>query len=482
MRRWSLIAIAVVALAALASAQATYAVVTPDVRRSIPSRNMNGVDMLALDQVAPVFGFALREDTLAGSMTVTTTRQSVVLTNGQASASVGGRVLSMSAPVRRDGRSWYVPVDFLSRVLAPASGQKIELRPISRTIIVGDVRWPQVAVRLERQGTAVRIGAAIQPPTPFQLTRAGNRISVTFDATAMDLSLGGATAPELVTAIRADGTTLVIDLGPAASVVRPTEDAANGQLFIDVAPAPRPGAGPDPNEMARAAGGRGLNVIAIDAGHGGEEPGAKSDQGTLEKDVTLAIAQRLKATIDARMGIRVMMTRDADNTLPLDRRTSIVNNGQADVLISLHADAAPRPSVRGAQVITLVGNQYQRRLPAQDSSATVPVAGGGTRMINIVPWELAQLPYLQQSNTFATSVVERLRENQVPLAARPQEEMPLRLLAGANMPAILLEVGFLTNADDAAALETPGMQNAIVEALMSALADLRAQMARGGFR
>jgi N-acetylmuramoyl-L-alanine amidase len=479
-RRWSLIAIAVVALAALASAQTTYAVVTPDVRRSVPSKTINGVDMLALDQIAPVFGFALREDTLAGSMTVTTTRQSVVLTSGQPGASIGGRVISMSAPVTRDGRSWYVPVDFLSRVLAPASGQKIELRPISRTIIVGDVRWPQVAVRLERQGAGVRIGAAIQPPTPFVLTRSGNRITVKFDATAMDLSLGGATAPELVTAIRADGVSLLIDLGPSASVVRPNDDQANGQLLIDVAPAPRPGL--DAADPSRPALGGGLNLIAIDAGHGGEEPGAKSDQGTLEKDITLALAERLKAAIDARMGIRVMMTRDGDSTLPLDRRTSIVNNGQADVLISLHADVAPRPTVRGAQVITLLANQYQRRLPAQDTSATVPVAGGGTRMINIVPWELAQLPYLPQSSALAASVVQRLRDGQVPLAARPQEEMPLRLLAGANMPAILVEAGFLTNPDDAAALETAAFQQSIVDAIMSALADLRVQMARGGIR
>ncbi|MBW8861415.1 MAG: N-acetylmuramoyl-L-alanine amidase, partial [Acidobacteria bacterium] len=221
-------------------------------------------------------------------------------------------------------------------------------------------------------------------------------------------------------------------------------------------------------------------IIAIDAGHGGEELGAKSEQGVNEKDVTLAFADKLKAAIDAKLGIRVMLTREGDATLPLDRRTSIVNNGQADVLISFHADSAPRPSVRGAQVLTLMPNGYQRRLPAADLSSTVPVAGGGTRRIDVVPWELAQLPFLDRSNALAASVVQHLREHQVPLAAHAQDTAPLRLLAGANMPAILVNVGFLSNPDDAAALGAADMPAAIIDSLVAALTELRAQMARGG--
>src|SRR6478672_10461874 len=193
-RRWSLIAMIALALSGLAAAQATWAVVTPDVRKSIPAKSIGGADMFALDQLAPVFGFALREDSLAGGMTITTSKQAIVLTSDQAGASVGGRVITMSAKVARDGKSWYVPIDFLSRVLAPASGQKIELRPVSRTILVGDLKWPQMAVRLERQVAGVRVGANSQPATPFKLTRDGNRISVKFDANAMDLTLGGASA------------------------------------------------------------------------------------------------------------------------------------------------------------------------------------------------------------------------------------------------------------------------------------------------
>jgi len=153
------------------------------------------------------------------------------------------------------------------------------------------------------------------------------------------------------------------------------------------------------------------------------------------------------------------------------------------VLISLHADAAARPSVRGAQILTLAAGDYERRLPPSAAPAlTVPVLGGLTRTIDVVPWELAQLPHLPASTAFAASVEQRLREHQVPLHARAADTMPLRLLAGANMPAILLEAGFLSNPDDAAALLGADLPAALVEALIAALTDLRASMNRGGGR
>lgn len=464
-------------VAALWARQSPYTVVTPDSRKSLPVRSMNGTEMVALDQLAPLFSLALREDTLAGAMSITTTRQTIILTPGQAAASVAGRVLSLSSAVVKDRNSWFVPIDFMSRVIATATGQRIETRAMSRTILIGDVKWPQVAVRLERQGSGVRVSADVQPATMFKLSRDGNKVIARFDAAAVDLTLGGAAAPDLVGSVHVDGVAIVIDLGPNASIVRPSEDSASGHFTVDVAPAPRAGQETPPADLRSG----GLRIVAIDAGHGGEEPGAKSTDGAAEKDITLALAKRLKTAIESRLGVRVVMTREGDDTLPVDRRTAIVNNSQSDVLISLHVDAAFRPSASGASVLTLAPEDYQRRLPpAALPAVTVPLAGGGSRTIDVVPWDLAQLPHVAASLAFATSVEQHLRERQVPLRPRAQNTLPLRLLAGANMPAILLEAGFLSNADDAAALATADRQTAIVEALMSALTDLRASMSRGG--
>jgi N-acetylmuramoyl-L-alanine amidase len=484
-RSRALIGVSLAALAAvgalaigLSARQSPYTVVTAAGRKALPVRTMNGAEMVALDQLAPLFSLALREDTLAGAMNITTSRQAIVLTSGQAAASVGGRVLSLSSNVIRDGRGWYVPVDFLTRVLAPATGLRIETRAVSRTVLVGDIKWPLVAVRLERQGAGVRVSADVQPATPFRLSREGNRVTARFDATALDLTLGGAVASDLVTAVHADGATVMIDLGPAASIVRPADDGANGHFTVDVSPAPRAGQDAPPVELRPS----GLKLVAIDAGHGGEEPGAKSADGATEKDLTLALARKLKTAIESKLGLRVVMTRDGDDTLPLDRRTALVNNSQSDVLISLHADASFRPAAGGAQILTLSAADYQRRLPPPSTAppVTVPVAGGGTRTLDVVPWDLAQLPHIAASTALATSVEQHLRERQVPMHARAQDQLPLRLLAGANMPAILVEAGFLSNADDAAALAGSDRAAAIVEALLAALTDLRTSMTRGG--
>lgn len=459
------------------SSTGPYTVVSADnSRKSLNVRQVGGTDMIALDQVAQVFGLALREDTLAGGMTVTGSRQTAVLTLGQAGVSIGGRVLTLSAPIVRDGRSWVAPLDVLSRVISPAIGQRIDVRPGSRTILVGDIRWPQVAVRLERQGTGVRVAADVQPATPFRLQRDGNVITVRFEASAVDLSLSGAAVPDLIGSVRAEGASVIVTLGAAASLVRPAEDAAGGHFTVDVSPAPRPGQDP-PSLTSRT----GLKIVAIDAGHGGDDAGARSTGGVLEKDVALALARKLRSAIEARLGARVVMTREGDDLLPLDRRTSIVNNSQADVLISIHADAAFRPALSGARVLTLEPGDYQRRLPASTSPAvTVPIAGGDTRTIDVVPWDMAQLSQIEASVAFATSLEQHLREHQVPLFSKSLDTLPLRLLAATNTRAVMIQAGFLSNDDEATAIAGDERQSAIVEALIAALTDLRAMLTRGG--
>src|SRR5919204_432839 len=93
-----------------------------------------------------------------------------------------------------------------------------------------------------------------------------------------------------------------------------------------------------------------LRTVAIDPGHGGEDQGVVGERGTKEKDVTLAVARRLKTAIEARLGIRVLLTRDEDRNVPVDERTSVANNNKADVFVSLHAGASLRPRTAGGSI------------------------------------------------------------------------------------------------------------------------------------
>jgi N-acetylmuramoyl-L-alanine amidase len=219
----------------------------------------------------------------------------------------------------------------------------------------------------------------------------------------------------------------------------------------------------------------GLRAIVIDPGHGGDDAGAKGPQGTLEKTVTLSVARRLKAALEARLGVRVLLTRDGDQTIGSDQRASLANNNKADLFISLHANASVRPTVSGAEVFSLslegYGEQAQRAL--EGPSETLPVVGGGSREIEITPWEMAQARHLDQSTVLARAVEAALRER-IAMSPRAIQQAPFRVLVGANMPAVLVEMGFLTNATQEQQLASDAYQNAVTQALLDAILRFRA--------
>src|SRR4051812_19647662 len=147
--------------------------------------------MFALDDLARLFELTVREDAAAGGLTVTVRNQTIVLSSGQSLASVGGRLISLPAAPVRDGRLWYVPVDFVARALAPVlapTGPRIELRRPSRLLIV-DVRAPRLAARIEPMGSLARLTIDVAPATPHTVTQDGPRLVVRFEADMLDASL-----------------------------------------------------------------------------------------------------------------------------------------------------------------------------------------------------------------------------------------------------------------------------------------------------
>jgi N-acetylmuramoyl-L-alanine amidase len=218
----------------------------------------------------------------------------------------------------------------------------------------------------------------------------------------------------------------------------------------------------------------GLRIIVIDAGHGGDEQGARGAQGTLEKDVTLGVARRLKGAIEARMGARVILTRDGDQTVGLDERAAVANNNKADVFISLHANASVRTSATGAEVFYLSLEDYgaQAQRVAQGEGEALPVFGGGTRDIDIILWEMAQARHIEESATFARLVEAALRER-VPMSPRAIQQAPFRVLVGANMPAVLVEMGFISNSEQEKQLASESFQSSVVQGLVESLLRFR---------
>lgn len=454
-----------------------------DSRRALPIVLIGTQEMVGLDELASIFQLAVRDD--GGAITVGYKGRTIVLTPEQTIASVAGRLISLPVSPVRSGTRWLVPVDFIARALGPVYDQRLDLRRASHLLVIGDMRVPRVAVRMDAQPGSARATIDVTPAAAVAVTQQGQRLVIRIDADALDTVLPVLQPTGLVQGIHtADAANLVLDLGPRFSTFRSTTTPVDGgtRVAVDItgtadttaappAPVAAPVAGDQPAQPPLGASAPGLRTVAIDAGHGGDDTGARGAAGTLEKDVTLAIARRLKALLEARLGVRVVMTRDDDTAVPVENRSAAANNNKADVFISLHANGSFRPEVLGASVGVAAFRQADLTLEML-APERLPVFGGGLRTIEVVPWNLAQIPHRDRSERLAQAILDSMA-GRLPVSARPFEHAPLRVLESANMPAVLVEAGYLTHAEQETALAGPELQGVVAQVLVDAIVRFR---------
>jgi N-acetylmuramoyl-L-alanine amidase len=159
----------------------------------------------------------------------------------------------------------------------------------------------------------------------------------------------------------------------------------------------------------------------------------------------------------------------------MNERTSLANNNKADLFISLHANASFRSTVSGAAVYVAAFDDATAAAAALRPER-LPVFGGGTRDIELIPWNLAQIAHRERSDRAAALIAAEL-EHRVTMAGRPIDHAPLRVLESANMPAVLIEMGYLTNADQEKQLVSPQFQNTFVQTLLDAVVKFRDSLA-----
>ena len=474
-------------LALLAQAQAPLlTVVAREPRKPLPITVINNQDYLAVDDINAAFASTSREDRLAGGLTIVARGQSIVLTADQTVVSIGGRLASLPAPVLRRDNRWYVPADFLPRALSSALGTRLDLRRNARLLVVGEMRVPRVVARVDAGSTNVAVTFEVTPNAEAKVVPQQGRLVVQFDADALELSVPLLpTSPFLASIVPGDtASTVVLNLGPRYATHRVTAtqaDAGSGRLVIDLLPpattdtAAAPSPAPDTRLVIPAASpATGLRTVVLDPGHGGDELGTQGANGALEKEITLSVARRLRTLIESRLGLKVFLTRDDDRTMSLDDRSAFANNHQADVFLSIHANSAVRPALKGAEVyyLTVERADEEARKRAGENTATLPAFGGGNRAIDLILWETAQARYLEQSAALA-GFLEQALAARVEMSPRSVQQAPFRVLVGANMPAALVEIGYLSNAEQESKLTTAAYQDQVAQALLDALVRFR---------
>ncbi|HLL18356.1 MAG TPA: N-acetylmuramoyl-L-alanine amidase [Rubrivivax sp.] len=242
---------------------------------------------------------------------------------------------------------------------------------------------------------------------------------------------------------------------------------------VPTLPAPPPQAPPTASERQRV---DRLIIVAIDPGHGGEDPGAIGPTGLREKDVVLAVSLALRDKLNAVPGMRVMLTRDADFFVPLHERVRKARRVQADLFVSIHADAFIRPEARGASVFALstqgASSSAARWLADKENSADqvggISVAQVRDAQVLRAMADMSTTAQIKDSLKLGNEVLTRI--GQVGrLHKRQVEQAGFAVLKAPDIPSILVETAFISNPEEEEKLRDPEYRAQLVDALASGI-------------
>lgn len=227
-------------------------------------------------------------------------------------------------------------------------------------------------------------------------------------------------------------------------------------------------------------------VIAIDAGHGGQDPGAKGPHGTHEKDVTFAIAKKLAALIDKKPGMKAVLVRQGDYFIDLKKRMKIARKAKADLFVSIHADAYDNPSVKGASVFTLSNKgattEMARWLANHENSADLV---GGVSLVDkddvlaSVLLDLSMTATQEASQNAASKILGSLKQVGH-LHSRSVQKAGFLVLKSPDVPAILVETAFISNPDEESKLRSVAHQSKMARAIFNGIDSYFQQAAPAG--
>ena len=211
-------------------------------------------------------------------------------------------------------------------------------------------------------------------------------------------------------------------------------------------------------------------LILVDAGHGGNDPGAVGTGGTLEKSVTLANALAVRAALEKSGRFRVELTRAVDRYVSPERRADLAREYRADLFLSLHADTDPAASVRGAAVYTLASRASDAATAALADRENGEMRDGSARRDDMPPEVSQILSSLASRQTRAESArvahqLVRDLERDLPVLPMPERHANFIVLRASGIPSVLIEMGFLSNPEEEAALAHPDHQVRIAQAV-----------------
>lgn len=360
-------------------------------------------------------------------------------------------------------------IDYIDRSLLGPLGFRLEPIPQGYRIAPGARFSDPVSVKAAAADFAATTTLVL---TLDRATKAvaepveGGGIVVRFDDASPQLDASSRLRSTRVRSLTSNGQEILIDTGPDIGLLNshslddpPRVILEIGRVFPTPTPAP-----------VRVVERTGPSPIVIDPGHGGKDTGAVAGNGLSERDLTMAVARRLAAELRA-LGHAVRLTREDDDGRALTDRTAIANRLDAKIFVSLHANASTFSSVKGAETYYM---SLDDKATDEAAAATAKLENeAGNRSdaqsdLDLILWDLAQASALNESAELAVAVQTRLNAL-LELRDRGVKQAPFVVLTGATMPAILVEVGFLSNPAEASRLASAEHQQALARAIATGI-------------
>jgi N-acetylmuramoyl-L-alanine amidase len=383
------------------------------------------------------------------------------------------------------GEPW-IPLEFLTTVLPQLTQRRVDFDPEQFRIRLGERNTNITALELENVDGATELRLRLTAPLAFRVddSRARRLVLKIYGGSLSSSQIALGRPQGLVQDVTSDQmgeyALVVVQLSELASRYQSlTEDQGKTILLrieqgrVSTIPDPVPRGPHLVQTLPPEARGRRVVVrrVVVDPGHGGSDIGA-TGRGLREKDVTLAVARELERILERRNDIEVVLTRTDDTNLGLIQRTELANREGADLFLSLHCNAWYDSGARGVETYFLSPAQSEWDASvARAENSTV----GAAEDLDFILWDLVQNVYIQESATLAEAVQNQMARS-MDMENRGVKQAGFRVLVGAFMPAILVELGFVTNSDDASKLGERDYQRRAAQALADAVIDFRTRM------
>src|SRR6266849_2517044 len=416
--------------------------------------------------------------------TLTVSKRTAQFTRDQARLTVAGEPLTLEAPARATAKGWLIPEGFLAKGLGKLAPGITAARPMAALEnrprlkrVNASVPFEELRYRSYPSFTRIVVEAGAELSylvAPGQkeirvrlssLAVPGLRVEEIDDGLVKEIRLES-TGPDALLKIVLEGKAADVKTASlqdpfrvVVDIYRPKENASQG--------APKTNGGVTP-----------LQLIVMDAGHGGHDSGAVGPTGVMEKDVVLDVTRRAARMVEEGLGVKVALSRSTDVFVPLRERTTFANRQRADLFVSIHANAHPRAVSEGVEVYFLsseASDRDARQVAAAENGVRQlegPVSRQKSELLKSILWDLAQSEFQQESSFMAETVLDSMTHS-LSLVPRGVKQAGFYVLGGATMPAILIEIGFLTNHKEERKLATPEHREAVARAIYAGLAEYK---------